>query len=125
MPVHNLTKRALTGVLAQSSSPSSTSNLSHNSVGSTTVLVPLVLSIILVTVAIGLGVFCFVGHRRRQRLWWRDFERRRGLSEKEDMVEQAPSMWEVEVRDEVRDMNVYVDDWSERVCLPCTTWIDK
>ena len=116
MPVHNLIERALTGVSA-----SSTSNPSHTSVGSTTVLVPLVLSIILVAVAIGLGVFCFVGHRRRQRLWWRDFERRRGLREKEDMVEKGPGMWEVEVRDEVRDMDVDVSDWSERVCLPCTT----
>ena len=118
MPVHNLTERALTGVSA-----SSTSNPSHTSVGSTTVLVPLVLSTILVAVAVGLGVFCFVGHRRRQRVWWRDFERRRGLTHKEDMVEKGPGMWEVEVRDEARDVDV--DDWSERVCLPCTTWTDK
>ena len=96
-----------------SSSPSSTSNSSHAGVGSTTVLIPLVLSITLIALGIGLGVFCFVGYRRRQRVWWRDFERRRVLREKEDVVEEGPGMWEVEVREEVRDLDM---DWNERVC---------
>jgi hypothetical protein len=121
MPTVNPPKRALFGIPAQSSSPSST----HTTVGSTTVLIPLVLSIILIAVGIGLGVFCFVGYRRRQRVWWRDFERRRilRLGEKEDIVDDGPGMWEVEVRDEKRyesnrEMDVDdndMDDWSERV----------
>ena len=96
-----------------SSSLSSTSTPSHAAVGSTTVLVPLVLSITLIALGIGLGVFCFVGYRRRQRVWWRDFERRRVLREKEDMAEEGPGMWEVEVREEVRDLDMV---WNERVC---------
>jgi hypothetical protein len=121
MPTVNPPKRALFGIPAQPSSSSST----HTTVGSTTVLIPLVLSIILIAVGIGLGVFCFVGYRRRQRVWWRDFERRRALrlGEKEDVVEEGPGMWEVEVRDEKRHESIHemdvddndMDDWSERV----------
>jgi len=101
------------GIPAQSSSLSSTSNSSHAAVGSTTVLVPLVLSITLIALGIGLGVFCFVGYRRRQRIWWRDFERRRVSRERGDVMEKGPGMWEVEVRQEVRDVDM---DWNERVC---------
>jgi hypothetical protein len=121
MATVNPPKRALFGIPAQSSSPSS----SQTAVGSTTVLIPLVLSIILIAVGIGLGVFCFVGYRRRQRVWWRDFERRRALrlGEKEEVVDEGPGMWEVEVRDEKRHESIYetdvddndMDDWSERV----------
>jgi hypothetical protein len=118
MPTVNPPKRALFGVAAQSSSPSS----SQTAVGSTTVLIPLVLSIALIAVGIGLGVFCFVGYRRRQRVWWRDFERRRGLREKEDVLEEKPGIWEIELLDEKKyegvrgDMDDDVNDWSERVC---------
>jgi hypothetical protein len=116
MPTVNPPKRALFGVAAQSSSPSS----SQTAVGSTTVLIPLVLSIALIAVGIGLGVF--VGYRRRQRVWWRDFERRRGLREKEDVLEEKPGIWEIELLDEKKyegvrgDMDDDVNDWSERVC---------
>jgi hypothetical protein len=130
MPAVNPHKRALFGVAAQSSSPSST----HTAVGSTTVLIPLVLSIILIAVGIGLGVFCFVGYRRRQRVWWRDFERRRALrlGEKEDIVDDGPGMWEVEVRDEKRHESIHetdvddngMDDWSEAVCPPYISELD-
>jgi len=113
MPMINPAKRDLIAIPAQSSSLSSTSNSSHAAVGSTTVLVPLILSITLIALGIGLGVFCFVGYRRRQRVWWRDFERRRVLREKEDMAEEGPGMWEVEVREEVRDLDMV---WNERVC---------
>jgi len=120
MPTVNPPKRALFGVAAQSSSPSS----NHTAVGSTSVLIPLVLSIILVVVGIGLGVFCFVGYRRRQRVWWRDFERRRGLREKEDVLEEKPGIWEIELVDEEKNEGVrgdMVDDdkdhLSERVCM--------
>jgi hypothetical protein len=122
MPTINPPKRALFGIPAQSSSPSS----SQTAVGSTTVLIPLVLSIILIAVGIGLGVFCFVGYRRRQRVWWRDFERRRALrlGEKEDIVDEDPGMWEVEVRDEKRHESIHetdvddndMGDWGEAVC---------
>ena len=101
------------GIPAQSSSLSSRSNSSHGAVGSTTVLIPLVLSITLIALGIGIGVFCFVGYKRRQRVWWRDFERRRVLREKEDVMVEGPGMWEVEVREEVRDLDM---DWNERVC---------
>jgi hypothetical protein len=130
MPTINPPKRALFGIPAQSSSPSST----HTAVGSTTVLIPLVLSIILIAVGIGLGVFCFVGYRRRQRVWWRDFERRRALrsGEKDEVVDEGPGMWEVEVRDEKRHESIHemdvddngMDDWSEAVCLPYISELD-
>jgi hypothetical protein len=115
MPTIIPAERAVFGIPAQSSTPSST----DTSVGSKTVLIPLVLSIALIALGIGLGVFCFVGYRRRQRIWWRDFERRRGLRlrEKEDEVEEKPGMWEVEVRDEGLCGNVENDhDWKETVC---------
>jgi len=119
MPTVIPAKRALFGVAAQSSPPSS----NHTAVGSTTVLIPLVLSIILVVVGIGLGVLCFVGYRRRQRVWWRDFERRRGSREKEDVLEEKPGIWEIELVGEEKNEGVrddMVDDdkdqLSERVC---------
>jgi hypothetical protein len=124
MPTINPPKRALFGIPAQPSSSSS----SQTAVGSTTVLIPLVLSIILIAVGIGLGVFCFVGYRRRQRVWWRDFERRRALrlGEKDEEVDEGPGMWEIELRDEKRrgsihEMDVDNNDmgyWREAVCPP-------
>lgn len=115
MPLITPARRALFGIPAQSPSPSST----DTSVGSKTVLIPLVLSIALIALGIGLGVFCFVGYRRRQRVWWRDFERRRALRlrEKEQDVEEKPGMWEVEVRDEGLSGDMDDDhDWKETVC---------
>jgi len=64
-----------------------------------------------------------VGYRRRQRVWWRDFERRRGSREKEDVLEEKPGIWEIELVGEEKNEGVrddMVDDdkdqLSERVC---------
>lgn len=106
-----------------------------NGPSSTTVLIPLAISMILIILGIGLAVFLFVGYKRKQRAWVVDYAARR---ERERMEERemekegkggGPGMWEVEVR-EVMDEDEevckatsfkYVDEWTSTVSLLCNS----
>jgi len=110
----------------------STSTTSEAGPVSTTVLVPLAISITLIALGLGLGIFCFVGYKRRQRVWWRDFERRRRIREQEakEAEVEGPGMWEIEISDEKGLMcpeeygadGANSGEWSRTVCPRILIW---
>jgi hypothetical protein len=90
-----------------SSIPSDDNEKGNSGPSSTTVLIPLAISMILIILGIGLAVFLFVGYKRKQRAWVLDYASRRqremeaGVEGEKE--EKGPGMWEVEVR-EVEDV---------------------
>jgi hypothetical protein len=93
---------------------------------STTVLIPLVISMILVLGGLGLAVYFFVRYKRRHRIWLVDFHARRQRErrefmerEKEEKGAGRPGMWEVEV-EEVEDVEEDGEEerWSREYKSP-------
>jgi len=84
---------------------------------STTILIPLIISVVLITAGIALAIYLFIGYRKRNRAWLIAYQaHRQRLRQEEKLVEgTGPGMWEIIIEDE-EDEKCMMNEWNGKVC---------
>jgi hypothetical protein len=87
---------------------------------STTILIPLILSVVLITAGIALAIYLFIGYRKRNRAWLIAYQAHRQRLREEEKLEEGtgPGMWEIviEEEDEVVNEKCMMNEWNGKVC---------
>jgi hypothetical protein len=84
---------------------------------STTILIPLILSVVLITAGIALAIYLFIGYRKRNRAWLIAYQAHRQRIRQEEKLEDGtgPGMWEIVIEEE-DDEKCMMHEWNGKVC---------